>query len=163
MTLPRHLSLLRVAIGCLTLSSVLAGALPAASLREVLAEFETGAMTAAACAGDHKIGRNKEVSRFQILPSVWHQYARSPDYRNPAAAWSVAERILSDRLEWFRRATGRDCDHVDLYLMWNAPGAYARARYDRRLMPRAVLERAERFANLAAARIAVATRLADRK
>jgi len=44
--------------------------LSAASLREALAEFETGATSPVACAADQKIGRSKEVSRFQILPGL---------------------------------------------------------------------------------------------
>src|SRR2546422_4402287 len=68
--------------------------LSAASLRETLARFETGATSPAACAADRKIGRSKEVSRFQILPAVWRQYSKSRDYANPAVAWTVAERVL---------------------------------------------------------------------
>ena len=163
MTQRLHLALVSAAIGWLSFSSAFAATLSTGSFREVLAEFETGAMTPVVCEGDHKIGRNKEISRFQILPLIWQQYSRSRDYRNPSVAWSVAERILCDRLDWFRQATGRDGDHVDLYLMWNAPGAYAQAKFDRRLLPRAVRERAERFANLAAARLAATTRLAVRR
>jgi hypothetical protein len=159
-TQSHYLAVVSASICWLSLSSAFAATLPAASFREVLAEFETGAMTPVVCEGDHKIGRNKEISRFQILPAIWQQYSRSRDYRNPSVAWSVAERILCDRLGWFRQATGRDWDHVDLYLMWNAPGAYALAKFDRRLLPRTLRERAERFANLAAARLVATTRLA---
>ena len=140
-----------------------AGALRGASIREALAEFETGATSPTFCAGDHKIGRNKEVSRYQILPSVWSQYSPSREYWNPAVAWSVAERILSDRIITFRNATSRNCDHFDLYLLWNAPGAYAQTNYNRQKLSRTLLARAERFANLASVRTSTTTALAKAK
>src|SRR6185369_601489 len=60
--------------------------LSAASLREALAEFETGATSPVSCAADQKIGRSKEVSRFQILPGLWQQYSTSQDYADPETA-----------------------------------------------------------------------------
>jgi len=131
------------------LACFFANGLPAASIRELLAEFETGTTSPAFCAGDLKIGRSKEVSRFQILPQVWQQYTTSQDYVNPTTAWSVAERILRDRRETFRRCTGREWNDRELYLMWNAPGAYAQANFNPKKLSRVVRERAERFANLA--------------
>ena len=126
-----------------------AGAIQAASIREVLAEFETGTTSPAFCAGDQMIGRSKEVSRFQIMPEVWRQYSRSRDYSNPDVAWETAERILQDRREAFRRGTGRDWNYRELYLMWNAPGAFTRANFNLRRVSRIVRERAERFSSLA--------------
>jgi hypothetical protein len=125
------------------------GAAPAPpGTREALAEFETGARRATRCAGDYAVGSAKEISRFQILPSVWREYSGAPDFHNPNAAWAVTERILRDREADFRRATGRQWDAVDLYLMWNAPGVYRRAKWDRSKVSRVVLERAQRFGNL---------------
>ena len=126
-----------------------AGAMQAASIREVLAEFETGTTSPAFCAGDQMIGRSKEVSRFQIMPEVWRQYSKSRDYTNPGVAWEIAERILQDRREAFRRVTGRNWNYRELYLMWNAPGAFERANFNPRKVSRVVRERAERFSNLA--------------
>ena len=125
--------------------------LHAATIRELLAEFESGATAPAYSKADQKIGRSKEVSRFQILPVVWRQYSKSRQYSNPEIAWSVAERILEERQEDFRRSTGRDWNYRELYLMWNAPGTFARAHFDFRKVSRTVRERAERFANLAEA------------
>ena len=122
--------------------------LRAMEVREALAHFETGATQPTVCAADRKIGSRREISRFQILPSVWRRYTRSKNYQNPDVAWSVATRILADRKKWFRSSTGRDWDAVDLYLMWNAPGAYSKANWDRRKLSRVVLDRAQRFANL---------------
>jgi hypothetical protein len=154
MTAQTQARLRQTTLWLLLLPCFFAGSMQAASLREVLAEFETGTIVPTASAGDHKIGLNKEVSRYQILPSVWKDYTRSAEYWNPTTAWSVAERVLADRRKAFRQATGRECDHVDLYLIWNAPGAYAQARYNRKKVSRVVRERAERFANLATARLA---------
>lgn len=150
-------------LGLWLLPCLFATLLPAASIREVLAEFETGATSPTRCAGDRAVGRNQEVSRYQILPSVWRQYTRSREFSNPSLAWSVAERILTDRMNGFRQATGRACDSVDLYLLWNAPGAYAQAKYNREKLSKVVLTRAERFANLALARSVTAIQLADAK
>ena len=130
------------------------GSVPA-GLREALAEFETGATRATQCAADSKIGSRKEISRFQILPSVWQQDSKARDYRNPETAWNVAKKILADRHDDFREATHRDWDYVDIYLMWNAPGQYRRAKWDRRNVSRVVLRRAERFSNLMQARARV--------
>ena len=116
--------------------------------REALAEFETGAKRPTLCAGDYAVGSAKEISRFQILPSVWREYSGAPTYHNPNAAWAVTQKILRDREADFRRATGRQWDAVDLYLMWNAPGVYRRAKWDRSKVSRVVLDRAQRFAGL---------------
>lgn len=119
-----------------------------AGVREALAHFETGATKPTPCAADRVIGSRKEVSRFQILPSVWRQYSRSRDYYNPEVAWNVAAKILIDREKWFRTATGREWDAIDLYLMWNAPGEYQRAKWNRSRVSRVVMQRAKRFANI---------------
>jgi hypothetical protein len=94
------------------------------------------------------IGSRQEISRFQILPVVWRQYSSSRNYHDPQTAWNVANRILDDREQAFRQATKRDWDFVDIYLMWNAPGLYRRANWNRAKVSRTVLERAQRFANL---------------
>src|SRR5438552_958142 len=86
--------------------------------REALAEFETGAAIPTRCAGDFMIGSRQEISRFQILPSVWRQYSSATNYQDPATAWRVTEKILRDREETFRQWTGREWEAVDLYLMW---------------------------------------------
>jgi hypothetical protein len=121
---------------------------PPAGLREALAEFETGALTAKPCAADRAIGSRNEVSRFQILPHVWRQYSDSPHYHDPQVAWRVANKILEEREQAFRQATKREWDFTDIYLMWNAPGLYRRANWDRERVSSTVLKRARRFANL---------------
>ena len=133
---------------CIALGIGSAGASTPRGVREALAEFETGATRSSMCAGDFMVGSRKEISRFQILPTVWRAYSNSGDYRNPQTAWRVTAKILADREQAFRQATKRDWDYVDIYLMWNAPGLYQRAKWDRRKVSRVVLKRAERFANL---------------
>ena len=128
--------------------TLLRGAALPSGTREVLAQFETGATQPKQCAGDFAVGSHKEVSRFQILPSVWREYSRAENFRDPNAAWIVTQRILREREVEFRRATGRDWDATDLYLMWNAPGVYRRAQWDRTKVSRVVLERAKRFESL---------------
>ena len=127
--------------------TVNAAPLPAGT-REALAEFETGAKRPTRCAGDYAIGSAKEISRFQILPSVWREYSGPADYHNPNAAWTVTRKILMDREAEFRQATGRQWEPFDLYLMWNAPGVYRRAGWDRSKISRVVFERAKRFESL---------------
>ena len=123
-----------------------AGAPP--GLREALAEFETGTTSSAVSEGDYAIGRHKEVSRFQIRPEIWDDYSESRKYHDPDTAWEVALKILKEREEAFRKATNREWDPVDIYLMWNAPGAYQRANWDRQKLSAVVRTRAQRFANL---------------
>ena len=116
--------------------------------REALAEFETGATRPTLCAADRFVGGHKEISRFQILPAVWRKYSDSPKYQDPQIAWGVASRILRDREQEFRQSARREWDYVDMYLLWNAPGQYRRARWDRSKVSRVVRERAQRFGNL---------------
>lgn len=120
----------------------------ALELKFALGQIESGASKPTRHAADAKVGTRREVSRYQILPTVWRKYSTSRDYQDPTVAWEVTERILLDRYNWFRNATGREWDATDLYIMWNAPGVYEKANWDRRKVSRVVLERAERFANL---------------
>jgi hypothetical protein len=119
-----------------------------AGLRTALAEFESGARRPEQGAADFAIGARQEISRFQILPSLWRSHSTNDSFSDPEVAWTVAEKILHERETEFRHATGREWDGIDLFLMWNAPGAYRRANWDRTAVSRAVRERAERFANV---------------
>jgi hypothetical protein len=130
-----------------------AGSWPEA-IKQALGEIETGARQPGPSAADRVRGRHQEVSRYQVLPAVWHQYTKSPDYSNPARAWSVAQRILDARAAQFRRRAGREPNPMDLYLMWNAPGQYERASFDSHRVRPVVRERAVRFAALVRAHAA---------
>lgn len=143
----------KFAYGCCALCFLSFGILAASGglppdLPRVLAEFETGATTPKPCAGDRVIGGHKEISRYQILPTVWNQYSSSRNYRDPETAWKVARQVLLERERAFQQATGRPWDYVDIYVMWNAPGEYSRAKWDRARVSPVVMERARRFANL---------------
>src|SRR6185295_9913445 len=94
------------------------------SLRESLGMFETGANQPGSGKADRVRGKSGEVSRFQILPSVWHRYTSSTEYDNPEVAWYVTQRILSERITSFRSATGRDPNALEIYLLWNKPGSF---------------------------------------
>jgi hypothetical protein len=120
----------------------------AMSVRTALGMIETGADKEFRCAADTKRGRHREVSRYQILPDIFHRYTRSREYSNPDVAWGVAQRILEERKEWFQTKTGRKPSDFDLYLMWNAPGVYERAGFNAKRVPRDIRDRAQRFANL---------------
>src|ERR1051325_5397220 len=133
---------------CIALGISSAGASIPSGLRETLAEFETGAKRPTQCAADRIIGGHKEISRFQILPDVWRRYSSSRKYQDPQVAWSVASKIIHDRELEFRKSARRGWDYMDIYLMWNAPGQYRRAKWDRSKVSPVVRERAQRFANL---------------
>jgi len=82
-------------------------------------------------------------SRFYRKLAAIHD---SRDYMNPTTPGRSTERILRDRQETFRRFTGRDWNYRELYLMWDAPGAFAQANFNHKKLSRVVRERAERFA-----------------
>lgn len=91
---------------------------------------------------DNAVGSHQEVSRFQILPAVWREYA-SPE-SNPtisAHAILVAESIMRARSERFTTTHHREPTPFEFYLLWNCPANV--------LNPSAhESERARRFANL---------------
>lgn len=120
----------------------------ALDIKESLAMIETGATSNARGKWDHTRGSSGEISRFQIMPEVWRRYTRSRSWTNPEVAWSVAERIISDRAKEFREKVGREPDPVELYLLWNKPGHFAANKYKFYLVSRTYLLRARRFANL---------------
>ena len=123
------------------------------AVRQALGEIETGASQAGSSEADHVRGSHKEISRYQILPAVWQQYTNARDYSNPARAWSVAQRVLGERADDFRRRTGREPRAVDLYILWNAPGHYAAVGFDRERVRPVIRERALRFAALVQAHL----------
>jgi hypothetical protein len=125
-----------------------AGQAAPADFRDSLAMFETGATTPRRSACDLMRGRAGEVSRFQIMPEVWRSYSSSRDYSNPAVAWTVAERILEDRLVLFRAATRREPTALEVYLLWNKPGHFEAMAFDLARVRALYRSRAERFANL---------------
>ena len=100
------------------------------------------------CSADHKLGTRGEISRFQILPRIWQEYSSSRDYTNPDLAWKIAQKIIEERANWFRTATGHEPTPFDLYVMWNAPGHYQQVNFQRSRVKPLISEKAERFTNL---------------
>lgn len=97
---------------------------------------------------DWKIGRAGEVSRYQILPSVWIKYSptnhvKQNDPTNPKIAAQVAERILVDRITKFRGLKGRAPTPFEVYGLWHRPEETYKGRYKP-----ATRTRCQRFENL---------------
>ncbi|HZR19338.1 MAG TPA: hypothetical protein VFE51_18765 [Verrucomicrobiae bacterium] len=93
---------------------------------------------------DRAVGAAGEISRFQIKPKLWSQYARSDaDWRNPAEALAAARQLMKERCTAFERLYNRQPTDFEFYVLWNAPAQVDRPR-------KAVRERAERFCRLVA-------------
>lgn len=86
---------------------------------------------------DYAVGQRGEVSRFQILPTLWP--GGNPQNRTEALA--AAKEIMQTRLNHFERAHGRPASDFEFYVLWNAPWQAGHPS-------KAVAERAERFSNL---------------
>lgn len=117
-------------------------------VKKSLAMIETGATSSRKGKWDYTRGGSGEISRFQIMPDVWKRYTKSMNWTNPEIAWTVARRILDDRVNQFKKKVGRNPDEVELYLLWNKPGHFAANKYKFYLVKRTYLQRAKRFANL---------------
>jgi hypothetical protein len=92
---------------------------------------------------DRAPGAAGEVSRFQILPSVWRQYTSLPlsAASNPFTALNVARAIMEDRASRILHTQLSALNPQQFYLLWHRPG--------RVVNPRPLeLDRAQRFENL---------------
>jgi hypothetical protein len=116
-------------------------------VKEALGQIESGADKPEQCAADFVHGPAGEISRYQLLPSVWRAYGGG-DPTDPAHAWVVASQVIRDRSAAFELATHRPPTPREVYALWTAPGQFARRDYDwQRLSPR-VRARSQRYANL---------------
>src|SRR5256885_12645318 len=140
----------RVIVALFCLSWLTVPSLQALPLSDALAMFESGATQPNRCGADRKRGNNGEVSRYQIMPAVWRQYSRTFEFEDPKAAWSVAECILTSRMQWFRDSTRRDPTSLEIYLLWNKPGHFKAVNFEVKRVNARYKERAQRFANLCA-------------
>ena len=87
-------------------------------------------------------GAAGEVSRYQVRPEIWEQYAEAKmNWRAPADALLVAQRIMKHRCAEFERAFRRQPNDFEFYILWNAPARIGDPA-------KAVRERAARFSNL---------------
>jgi len=98
---------------------------------------------------DAIVGRRGEVSRYQIMPRVWHQYTLSKAYHDPRVSRCVAEQHLERIEKLYRQKNGRPATEFDIYVIWNGGLAYyARRGFSPGRLPQVVRERALRFVNL---------------
>ena len=86
---------------------------------------------------DSAIGTLGEVSRFQIRPYLWP----GGNPHNAGVALDVAQKIMGPRIAKFEHTHNRAPTDFEFYVLWNAPQEVNHPC-------RAVVKRAERFANL---------------
>ena len=98
---------------------------------------------------DREIGGAGEVSRYQIMPSVWKHYSQSQNYQDPAAALAVAQQHWSVLYATFKKQAHREPGDFDLYVLWNTrSGYYAGKGFNPDRLAPSVRDRAQRFVNL---------------
>ena len=100
---------------------------------------------------DGEIGQAGEVSRYQIMPSVWKHYSDSSGYRDPEVSLAVARQHWAALCSSFKQQAHREPDDFDMYVLWNTRYGYYASKDFRpaRLHP-VVRDRAQRFVNLLA-------------
>jgi hypothetical protein len=98
---------------------------------------------------DGEIGGLGEVSRYQIMPSVWRQYSSSRRYQDPGTSLEVAQRHWTALYAGFKQHTHREPTDFDMYVLWNTRyGYYASRGFDPSRLNPVVRDRAQRFVNL---------------
>ncbi len=98
---------------------------------------------------DDEVGRAGEVSRYQIMPSVWKAYSDSRHYTNPKVSLQVAQQHWTVLYERFKRQAGREPTDFDMYVLWNTRyGYYARKGFSPERLHPVIRDRAQRFVNL---------------
>ncbi len=130
---------LKIALCAAALALGLCLRLEAADRWGALSQIETGDK-------DTAVGPGGEVSRYQIQPATWRQYApTNSDPKNPADALAVAKKIMQDRCASFEATNHRPPTDYEFYVLWNAPSQIQKPS-------QAVARRAERFRNLVESR-----------
>lgn len=110
--------------------------------RYALSMIETGG-------DDREIGSAGEVSRYQIMPSVWRHYSDSRSYHDPETSLEVAQRHWSALYDSFKQQAHRKPTDFDMYVLWNTHyGYYAKHGFDPARLNTSVSDRAQRFVNL---------------
>ena len=98
---------------------------------------------------DSEIGGAGEVSRYQIMPTVWRQYSQSMNYRNPDVSLAVAQKYWTQLYTRFVRQAHRQPNDFDMYVLWNTHyGYYANRGFDPSRLSAVVRDRAQRYVNL---------------
>lgn len=98
---------------------------------------------------DSEIGGAGEVSRYQIMPSVWKHYDDSHRYRDPGVSLTVAQQHWRTLYATFKRQARREPSDFDMYVLWNTRyGYYASRGFNPKRLNPVVRDRAQRFVNL---------------
>lgn len=98
---------------------------------------------------DREIGGAGEISRYQIMPAIWHQFTSSRSYRNPVVSQSVAQQLWTSLYYQFKQSAHREPTDFDMYVLWNTRyGYYASRGFNPRRLGPTVRDRAQRFVNL---------------
>ena len=98
---------------------------------------------------DSEIGGAGEVSRYQIMPSVWKHYSQSQRYQSPDVSLAVARSHWSQLYAGFKQQARREPSDFDMYVLWNTRHGYYSARgFDPDRLSAVVRDRAQRFVNL---------------
>ncbi|HAO77546.1 MAG TPA: hypothetical protein DCQ92_00970 [Verrucomicrobia subdivision 3 bacterium] len=98
---------------------------------------------------DDEIGGAGEVSRYQIMPSVWKHYSDSRSYQNPEVSLEVARQHWTALHAFFKQQTHREPTNFDMYVLWNTRyGYYASKGFNPARLNPVVRDRAQRFVNL---------------
>jgi hypothetical protein len=98
---------------------------------------------------DSLVGGLGEVSRYQIMPSVWKVYSESRSYQDTDVATDVARQHWTSLYDYFKKKTGREPSNFDMYVLWNTRfGYYSAKGFEPARLHPVVRDRAERFANL---------------
>jgi hypothetical protein len=98
---------------------------------------------------DSEIGGLGEISRYQIMPSVWRQYSSSRSYQDPDASLEVARQHWSVLYARFKQQMHREPTDFDMYVLWNTHyGYYASRGFNPSRLDAGERDRAQRFVNL---------------
>jgi hypothetical protein len=98
---------------------------------------------------DGKIGGAGEVSRYQIMPSVWQHYSESRNYHDPDVSLEVAQQHWTALYNAFKQHAHREPTDFDMYVLWNTHyGYYASRGFDPARLGPIVRGRAQRYVNL---------------
>lgn len=98
---------------------------------------------------DGEIGGAGEVSRYQIMPSVWQRYTASRNYRNPQVSLGVARQHWAALHDSFKLKAGREPTDFDMYVLWNTHyGYYSGRNFNPARLSPVVRDRAQRYVNL---------------
>lgn len=98
---------------------------------------------------DTEIGGAGEVSRYQIMPSVWRHYNGSLNYDDPQVSLQVARRHWASLYDNFKQQAHREPTDFDMYVLWNTRhGYYASRHFNPALISPVVRDRAQRYVNL---------------